>query len=135
MLNKDAQFSIRPYNEKDFPAIHQLNQEEGWTNLAANEQDTKAAWSQSSIAFVGERNGQVIACVRGLTDGYISLYICELLVDGGERGKGIGKALMAYVHKLYPKTRMELLASTASHTFYEKHKFRPFYGFRKTLRE
>ena len=135
MLNKDAQFSIRPYEEKDFPEIHRLNQEEGWANLAANQQDTKAAWNRSAIAYVAERNRRVMACVRGLTDGHISLYICELLVESRERGQGIGKALLKYVHLLYPKTRMELLASATSHTFYEKHGFRNFYGFRKTAEE
>lgn len=135
MTIKQSDFSMRPYKETDFPAIHQLNQKEGWTNLAAKQDETKSAWNHSRIAFVAERDGEVIACVRGLTDGSISLYICELLVDEKERGKGIGQALLAYVHKLYPKTRMELLASTASQTFYEKQKFRPFYGFRKTLEE
>ena len=135
MTKKDAQFSIRPYQETDFPEIHRLNQEEGWGNLVEKQQDVKAAWNQSSIAYIAERNGCVIACVRGLTDGYISLYICELLVDDNERGRGIGKALLDHVHLLYPKTRMELLASATSHTFYEKHGFRNFYGFRKTAEE
>lgn len=135
MTIKQSDFSIRPYKETDFPAIHQLNQKEGWTNLAAKQDETKSAWNHSQIAFVAERDGEVIACVRGLTDESISLYICELLVDEKERGKGMGQALLAYVHKIYPKTRMELLASTASQTFYEKQKFRSFYGFRRTIEE
>lgn len=135
MTIKETDFSMRPYKETDFPAIHQLNQMEGRTNLAAKQDETKSAWNHSQIAFVAERDGEVIACVRGLTDGSVSLYICELLVDEKERGKGIGQALLAHVHKLYPKTRMELLASTTSQTFYEKQKFRPFYGFRKTIEE
>lgn len=135
MTIKESVFSIRPYEENDFPAIHQLNQEEDWTNLADKQDETKSAWNHSQIAFVVESDGKIIAGIRGLTDGHVSLYICELLVHATERGKGIGQALLAYVHELYPKTRLELLASATSQSFYEKQKFRPFYGFRKTLEE
>ncbi|MCJ1907587.1 GNAT family N-acetyltransferase [Planococcus ruber] len=135
MTIKTSNYSIRLYEEKDFPAIHRLNEKEGWTNLAAKQEETKSAWHYSQIAFVAERDGKVIACVRGLTDGYVTLYICELLVDEKERGSGIGQALLAHVHALYPKTRMELLASANSKAFYEKQQFRPFYGFRKTWKE
>ncbi|CEG21319.1 putative acetyltransferase [Planococcus massiliensis] len=135
MTIKTSNYSIRLYEEKDFPAIHQLNEKEGWTNLAAKQGETRSAWRHSQIAFVAERDGSVIGCLRGLTDGCISLYICELLVAEKERGSGIGQALLAHVHALYPKTRMELLASANSKAFYEKQQFRPFYGFRKTWKE
>jgi GNAT superfamily N-acetyltransferase len=51
------------------------------------------------------------------------------------RGLGIGKQLMEYVHEFYPDTRMEMLASSSSHTYYEELKFRKFYGYRKTIEE
>ncbi|EMF48148.1 hypothetical protein B481_0269 [Planococcus halocryophilus Or1] len=42
---------------------------------------------------------------------------------------------MRHVHHQYPKTRIELLASSTSRSFYETQKYRPFYGFRKTIEE
>lgn len=126
---------IRAFEENDFLAIQRLNEAEGWSNLASKPDVVKMAWQQSAVAFVAEQQGQVIGCVRGLTDGLISLYICELLINENCRGQGIGKALLAYVHALYPDTRMELLASSTSQSYYEAHGYRPFYGFRKTFVE
>ncbi len=135
MKNTQEDLVIRPYREGDFPAIHALNKQEQWSNLVAKEQDTKQAWTSSTVAVVAEMDGQVIGCLRGLTDGFISLYICEVLVSENHRKSGVGKQLMHHVHSLYPKTRMELLASSTSRSFYEAQGYRPFYGFRKTIEE
>lgn len=132
-ISKDA--LIRPYCEDDFPAIQQLNSQEQWNNLVAKEQHTKQAWANSTIAVVAEMDGQVAGYLRGLTDGFISLYICELLINQHYRQTGLGKQLMHHVHSLYPKTRIELLASSTSRTFYEAQGYRSFYGFRKTIEE
>lgn len=126
---------IRLYKDSDFPAIQQLNEAEGWTNLASKPDIVKVAWQQSTIAFVAEQQGEVVGCLRGLTDQFISLYICELLIKENHRGQGIGNAMLAHVHALYPDTRMELLASSRSQSYYEAHGYRPFYGFRKTFYE
>lgn len=126
---------IRGFNDRDFPAIQRLNESEGWTNLATKPDIVKAAWQHSNVAFVAEWQGEVVGCMRGLTDQFITLYICELLIEGNCRGEGIGKALLAHVHALYPETRMEMLASSTSHSYYEAHGYRPFYGFRKTFNE
>lgn len=134
-MNRLKDALIRQYRENDFPAIQQLNSQEHWNNLVAKEQDTKQAWTNSTIAVVAEIDGQVVGYLRGLTDGSISLYICELLIGQAHRQSGIGKQLMHYVHSLYPKTRIELLASSSSRTFYEAQGYRSFYGFRKTIEE
>lgn len=126
---------IRPYQKTDFSTIHRLNKQEQWSNLVEKEQDTKQAWANSSVAVVAELDGKVIGCLRGLTDGFVSLYVCELLVSPTHRKLGIGKKLMQFVHSQYPKTRMELLASGSSRSFYEAQGYRPFFGFRKTLGE
>ncbi|HSP22112.1 MAG TPA: GNAT family N-acetyltransferase [Planococcus sp. (in: firmicutes)] len=126
---------IRVFKDSDFPAIQRLNESEGWTNLASKPDIVKAAWQHSNVAFVAERQGEVVGCMRGLTDQFITLYICELLIDGNCRGEGIGKALLDHVHALYRGTRMEMLASSTSQSYYEAHGYRPFYGFRKTFNE
>lgn len=134
-MKKYEELTIRPYRESDFPTIHHLNKEEQWNNLVMKEQDTKRAWANSSVAVVAELDGKVVGCLRGLTDGFVSLYICELLVSPHHRNSGIGKKLMHFVHSEYPKTRMELLASSTSRSFYEANGYRPFFGFRKTFGE
>jgi ribosomal protein S18 acetylase RimI-like enzyme len=127
---------IRPYQEGDFQRIQELNAEEGWTNLVKENDNTKRAWENSTIAYVVVSEGdEVVGYIRGLTDTRISLYICELLISKEYRGLGLGKELLQYVHQLYPKTRMEMLASSTSQTFYKSQGYRGFYGFRKTFEE
>lgn len=128
------QIQIRHYQENDFNRIQELNREEGWINLVEKTEDTKGAWKNSNVSFVVEADGDgVVGYIRGLTDTRITLYICELLIDKKYRGLGLGKELLQYVHHLYPKTRIEMLASSSSHTFYESQGYRPFYGYRKTI--
>ncbi|WP_203333440.1 GNAT family N-acetyltransferase [Planococcus beigongshangi] len=134
-MKKQQEVFIRPYEDKDFPAIHKLNGQEGWSNLAEKQDQTKAAWQGSNAALVAEQDGRLVGCVRALTDGSVTLYICELLIEKDNRGSGIGSRLMNHLHEMYPDTRMELLASSTSHSYYEAKRFRAFYGFRKTYGE
>ncbi|WP_226673811.1 GNAT family N-acetyltransferase [Rossellomorea aquimaris] len=127
--------AIREYRVEDFNYIHHLNSDEQWNNLVEKKDSTKNAWNNSSIAYVALHEGEIIAYIRGLTDQSITLFICELLIHREFRGKGIGDALLQYVHGLYPDTRIEMLASSTSHTYYEQKGYRPFYGFRKTFQE
>ncbi|SEA25002.1 Acetyltransferase (GNAT) domain-containing protein [Thalassobacillus cyri] len=134
-LKNGKTLSVHDYADKYFPAIQELNKQEQWMNLFEKGKETRQAWGNSNIAFVVKDKENVVGYIRGLTDKHVSLYICELLIAKDYRGKGIGGGLLDYVHKLYPKTRMEMLATSASHTYYESHRFRPFYGFRKTYHE
>jgi ribosomal protein S18 acetylase RimI-like enzyme len=127
---------IRKFKETDFNRIQELNSEEGWLNLVEKNEDTKQAWENSNVSFVVEADDNgVVGYIRGLTDKKITLYICELLIDKKYRGLGLGSELLQYVHNVYPKTRIEMLASSTSRSFYEGQGYRPFYGFRKTLEE
>ena len=90
-MKAQEEWLIRPYREDDFPAIHELNKQEQWSNLAAKEQELKQAWDNSAVAVVAEMDGQPIGYLRGLTDGFVSLYICELLVNQNHRKSGVGE--------------------------------------------
>lgn len=130
------EITIRSYEEKDLEHIQRLNQQQGWTGLVEKNVQTKEAWKNSNIAYVAESQDQeFIAYIRGVTDGSVSTYICELLVAQPFRGCGTGKRLLDFVHALHPDTRIDLLASSSSSSFYEDNGFRPFYGFRKSLRK
>ena len=126
---------IRKYREQDFISINKLNAEEQWTNLVTEKDKTKQAWNNSNIAFVVLSKEEIIGYIRGFTDKHVTLYICELLVDKRYRGLGIGQYLLKFVHGLYPSTRIEMLASSESQSFYNQIGYRPFYGFRKTFDE
>ncbi|WP_414054209.1 GNAT family N-acetyltransferase [Macrococcus equi] len=124
---------IRPFETRDIDAIQAMNAYEGWDNLVVRHEQTLAAWL-NSVSYVAEIDNQVVGCARAITDGYVSLYLCELITHHQFRGRGIAKTLINHIHDLYPDTRMELLATSTSKGYYEKD-FRPFYGFRRTYGE
>lgn len=126
-------YQIRPYQDQDFPAIQRLNAAEGWNQLVRLQERTQLAWQHSNAALVVEHAGAVIGYVRGMTDTQVTLYICELLIDANFRGQGLGQQLFARLHDWYPTTRIEVLASSSSESFYRGQSFRPFYGFRKSF--
>lgn len=135
-FNNGATSEIRmiPYDEAYYTAIHEMYLEEGWMNLAENYKQTQEAWRNSTIAFIAvTKDDEVVACVRGFTDTLVTTFICEMLVEKKFRGHGIGKELLNYVHALYPSTRIEMLATEASRSFYQKEGYRSFYGFRKSF--
>ncbi|MFD1020717.1 GNAT family N-acetyltransferase [Thalassobacillus hwangdonensis] len=129
-------YRIREYVEEDFESIHNLNELEGWSNLVENHEQTKQAWNHSPITLVAEgEDSTIIGYLRGLTDGSVTAYICEMLINPEARGEGIGHALLTSVHDRYPTCRIEMLASTTSKSYYEQQSFRTFYGFRKASQE
>ena len=127
-LTNDQDFMIRKYTTEDYIYIHKLNVDEQWNTLVEKNESTKNARNNSNVAFVAMHKDEIIAYVRGLTDQSISLYICELLVKKEFRGMGVGDTLLQYVHNIYPDTRIEMLANTSSHTYYEQKGYRSFYG-------
>lgn len=135
-LKDSSSLFIEPYEENNFKEIQRLNKEEGWTNLVINNIQTEIAWENSNIAFVVENQyKELVGYIRGHTDTAVSLFVCEMLIDKKYRGLGIGKVLLQYVHDLYPETRIEMLATSTSRSFYENQGYRAFYGFRKTFGE
>ena len=127
---------VAPFSEKYFSQIQELNKKEGWNQLVERHEETFDAWKNSNAAYVViGPNEKVAGYIRCLTDMNVTIYVCEMLIAQEFKGKGLGGKLLKYVHSLYPRTRMEMLASSTSHTFYESQNFRPFYGFRKTYEE
>jgi predicted GNAT family acetyltransferase len=129
------EIQIVPFKEEHFTAIQELNKKEGWTQLVERYEETFKAWKNSNVAYILMKDESVAGYIRGLTDGNVTVYICEMLISKDLRGKGAGSRLLKFVHSQYPRTRMEMLASSTSHTFYKSQNFRPFYGFRKTFEE
>jgi len=125
----------RPFETFDFKSIKALNAAEGWTNLVGRAEEVRKAFENSNCCYVALDEDKVVGYVRALTDGEVTLYVCELLIDEKYRGRGIGKELLRMIHAKHPRTRIEMLASSTSRTYYESSGYRPFYGFRKTILE
>jgi GNAT superfamily N-acetyltransferase len=70
------------------------------------------------------RGGRQVAFARVVTDRATFCWICDVVVDEGERGKGIGKLLMAAVsgHPVVKGT-LNILGTRDAHGLYEKFGF------------
>ncbi len=123
--------NIHPFQVDDFPAIQYLSRLEGWPTPASRPADALNAWQHSHPALVAVYNGQVIGFLRAITDGSVTTYIAELLVAKEWRGQGIGKALVEACHEQVPSTRLDILSTDQSDSFYKANGFRRFQGFRK----
>ncbi|WP_174615058.1 GNAT family N-acetyltransferase [Virgibacillus ihumii] len=136
ILKNGTSLYVREYRESDFENIHQLNATENWNNLVKQKKKTMQAWNNSNIAYVVlDEDKSFVGSIRGMTDKTITLFICEVLIDKDYRGQGTGRELLKLIHSLYPSTRMELLATSTSQSFYAQLDYRPFYGYRKTYEE
>jgi GNAT superfamily N-acetyltransferase len=124
--------TIRPWAEMDFPTIQALSDGEGWPTPRVRPAAALDAWRRSWPALVAATDTGVVAFVRALTDGEVTLFVPELLVAPAWQGKGLGRCLLDVCHTLYPHVRIELFATEDSASFYAAHGFRPFRGYRKS---
>ena len=124
---------IRKYKREDFKNIQELYKEEGWMTFVNREEDAIRAWENSNITLVMERNGEIIGFLRGISDGYISTYIAEVMIKKELRGRGIGGMLIEACHKEFPCARIDLISSEEAHAFYRRNEFREMVGFRKSF--
>ncbi|WP_079526567.1 GNAT family N-acetyltransferase [Halobacillus hunanensis] len=130
-----SNFAIRTFQENDFDMIQSLLQQEQWSNLVENREETMQALLNSDLTLVVVDGHEVVGYLRGLTDGAVTLYICEILIKKDYRKKGIAQQLMKEAHGCYPSTRIEMLATNSSKEYYTDRGYRPFYGFRKSAEE
>jgi ribosomal protein S18 acetylase RimI-like enzyme len=129
-LSKDI--LIRQFVEKEFPLVQRLYEKEGWMTFIKRSEDSLKVWKSSQITLVAIDGDMIVGLLRGLTDGEITTYIAEIIIDVDYRGKGIGKALLNECHNLYPNTRLDLLSTEGADEFYERNEFRKTTGFRKS---
>ena len=126
---------IRAWTDEDFPAVQRLSSIEGWPTPDARPKEALAGWQRSWPTLVATERNMVVGFVRALTDGEVTTFIAELLIEARWRGRDIGRALLDACHYLYPHTRQDLLSTEDSDSFYEVVGFRRFTGFRKNYIE
>lgn len=115
---------LRCWTEADFPAIERLSTAQGWPTPHDRPDEALAAWQQSWPTLVAMEGERVTGFVRGITDGEITMYIAELLVEPDYQGKGIGRLLLDACHALFPHTRLDLISTEEAIPFYKAIGFR-----------
>ena len=126
---------VRSFQENDFQTVKELNKQEGWNNLVKKHDESLCSWLNSEPALIAVDGDEVIGFLRGLTDGAVTLYVCELLVKEEYRNRGVAEHLVRTAHECYPSTRVEMIANQESQGYYESRGYRAFSGFRKAAEE
>ncbi len=124
--------SIQAFQEEHFEALQALCQAEGWTSFIHRPDEALAALLNSQVALVAFKNDQVVGYLRAISDGFITTYLAEILVNPEARGQHIGSLLLDVCHAMYPRTRIDLLSTELAGGFYKGYGFREYSGFRKS---
>lgn len=90
----------------------------------------RALTAPGVVTVVAVDNDEVIGFAQTLTDGEIEAYLCALVVAAPERGRGIGKALIAEAFQRSGAQRIDLLSLDDSTGFYERFSHRAMSGYR-----
>lgn len=126
----ELNLTFREAHEQDVRSLYDLIVKEEWNSFT--KEILIQLINQKSIIVV-EINNEIIGYTRFLTDEFITLYICELLIDEKWRRKKVGSKLLNYVHSFYPSTRIECISEEDQ--FYIKENFRQIgTGFRKSIK-
>ncbi len=82
---------------------------------------------ENSICFGALLDGETVGFARVVTDRASFAWLCDVFVDEGSRGAGVGKRLMDAViaHPDLQGLRTFMLATRDAHGLYERYGFRP----------
>jgi len=89
--------------------------------------ETVAAAVRNSVNFGAYRDGVMVAFARLVTDDATFAWLCDVYVDPAERGRGLGRRLVAAArdHARERGLRRIMLATDDAHGLYAEFGFRP----------
>lgn len=107
----------------DFAYVHGfLSQKSYWAQSITKQRLQRAIGN--SLCFSAFHEGKQVAFARVITDFAVFAYLCDVFVDPGHRGKGVGKWLMRSI-MAYPEleVRRWILGTRDAHGLYAKSGF------------
>jgi GNAT superfamily N-acetyltransferase len=108
--------------------IHRwLSQDAYWALGRAREKQDMAISSSLNFGVYGSISGVQVGYARVVTDLATFAWLCDVYIDRGERGKGLGTALAAAVRDTLAPYRLRriMLATADAHELYAKVGFVP----------
>jgi N-acetylglutamate synthase-like GNAT family acetyltransferase len=102
----------------DIEAIHRLLRETYWA--ATRQRETVVRSVQHSLCFSLFHGGSQVGVARVLTDQVTTSYLCDVVIDAGHRGRGMGAWLIERIldHPAVKDTRVLLITRDAQ-DFYQ----------------
>jgi GNAT superfamily N-acetyltransferase len=102
--------------------IHDFLSRSYWANTRPRE--TIAESIKQSECFGVYLNGDQVGFARIVTDYCVMYWLCDVIIDEGHRGKGLGKKLVETIinHEEFKNLR-GILGTSDAHGLYEKYGF------------
>lgn len=126
-MNDAYEISTNPAR-LDAARIHQwLSTDAYWALGRSREQQDRAIANSLNFGLYDSVSGAQLAYARVITDHATFAWLCDVYVDPGTRGKGLGVALVTAVrdHLAPSGLRRILLATADAHGVYAKIGFEP----------
>lgn len=102
---------IAVYNQnRDFDNIINSCIKENWVKFYTTKKQEFLQALSSSKTYVAFYDEQYCGFIRCITDGFFTIYCCEIIVDEQFRRKGIGKQLLKTVYEKYPTCSIDVLS-------------------------
>jgi len=123
--------SIEPFARAHLDGLVALVAAEGWTEYADDAERTQRALSApGSTTLVALADEQVVGAIQVQSDGLIQAHVSLLLIDGGQRGGGLGARLLR--EGLERAGGLQLDIRTRTEGYYERLGASRSLGFRLT---
>lgn len=111
---------IRPYNKAldETSLMAMIKAEDGWDYADGAHAESYKRALETSITYVAYMDNDLCGYSRSLSDGYLYLIVCDLLVKPTFRGRDIGRALMECLYQDYPDYTAYVMSGVDE--YYEK---------------
>ena len=125
--------------EKQKDKLLKIYQNEWWSkNRSRNDVDFILQNSSFIIAIINNKNNELCAFSRILTDYFKFSYVYDVIVASEYRGQGLGKLLLQEItqHPILKKVgSIELVCRKDKMSFYQEFEFTEDYGFSVAMRK
>lgn len=105
---------IRKITIDDLDQIHALYRQVKWQRYNEELLRDLISSSQWVGAFDAEK---LVGIARYLTDGYLTVFLCEIITDPAYRRRGVGRSLIDEIFQRHPDLRIDAISEVD--LFYE----------------
>ncbi|MGT2784452.1 GNAT family N-acetyltransferase [Streptococcus merionis] len=109
----------REIQDSDIERLEELYQKEKWTSFKSH---MIQSLKDKSHWVIAEEDGNICGFARYITDGVLTVYLCELIVATDFRQQGIGRSLIQEIFSRHVGLRIDL--ASFNDDFYDRLSFR-----------
>ncbi len=110
-MDINNKFKVVLYDEnRDFENIIESCKKENWIAFYTDRKECFREALNASCTYTAYKDGEYCGFIRFISDGFFTVYCCEIIVDKPFRGQGVGKLLMAKISGLFPGCSVDVIS-------------------------